>query len=235
MPADTTLNVCEMCGKVCSTLSGLTLHRKKCNGPGQKNPPNRSAIGKRSKNKGHAGERRIAKLLSDFTGKNFRKVPGSGGFGKQGVVVAERTFTGDIVSDDPTFAFSVECKNRANDFSFAQLATVPDKAPFSEWWYQTVEDAKSVNLLPILFFKASSSSTQTVGADFIALTVEGMKRLGYPADMPKIVFDLYNKPITIVLKDRKKGTVVTQLPRAYIISWRLITQYVDPDRFFGDL
>ena len=101
-----------------------------------------SAIGRRAKGKGSSYERRVAKFLMELTGVNFRKTPASGGFGKQGVIVAEHAFTGDIICDRPDFKFSVECKNRANDFSFAQILSVPDKAPFTIWWHQTVEDAK---------------------------------------------------------------------------------------------
>ena len=193
-----------------------------------------STIGRRSKNKGKAYERRIAALLSEFTGKNFRKVPSSGGFNKfGGAVVAEYIFTGDVICDDPNFSFSVEGKNRPNDFSFAQLATVPESAPFTEWWHQTIEDASSVGLLPLLFFKAASSSTKTVGSDFIATTKEGLDKLGYPKLGPIIVFDIYNRDLVFSIRDRKETKIITKfLPNAFIISWRLLVKNIDPLRFF---
>ncbi len=190
-----------------------------------------SKIGRRSKNKGNYGERRIAKLLTDFTGKNFRRTPGSGGFGKQGLVVAEHVFTGDVISDDKDFQFCIESKNRPNCFSLAHLATLPEKAEFTEWWYHTLEDAKSVNRFPALFFKIGGSSTATVGNDFVALTKEGMEHLQYPEDAQKLVFDVYSKEITFK-SSKLKDFVTAKLPTPYIISWRLIAKHVNPSRMF---
>lgn len=190
-----------------------------------------STIGRRSKNKGKAYERRVADLLSEFLNKNFRRTPGSGGFGKQGVIVAEHAFTGDVICDDSGFRFSIECKNRPNDFSFAQLVSVPDKAPFTEWWHQAVEDANSVSLSPLLFFKGAKSATKTVGSDFIATTKEILDLIGYSG--PRVVIDIYDGPMTITI--REKGTmidVVTDLPTPCIVGWRQIIQSSDPQKFF---
>ena len=194
-----------------------------------------SKIGKKSKNKGKYGERRVASLLSEFTSKNFRKVPGSGGFNKQGVVVAEHIFTGDVICDDAGFLFSVESKNRYNDFSFAQLSAVPEKAPFTYWWYQTIDDANRANLFPLLFFKAAATSNGSVGAECIAMTVDALDRVGYPSDAPKIIFDIYHGPIDLFLdngKGKPKKKVSAVLPTPIIINWRIFINHVDPSRMF---
>ena len=96
------------------------------------------------------------------------------------------------------------------------------------------EDADSVNLLPMLFFKAANSSTKTVGSDFVALTEAGIEYIGYPSTEPLIVFDIYNRDLTFSIRDRKETKIITKfLPNAYIISWRLIVKNVNPSRLFS--
>lgn len=190
-----------------------------------------SAVGRRSKGKGKYGERRTAKLLTDFTGKNYRRTPCSGGFGKQGLIVAEHVFTGDVICDDPGFKFCIESKNRPDSFSLAQLLVVPDKAPFTDWWHYAIEDAKSVNLETMLFFKIGKTSTATVGSEFVALTAEGVQILQYPSDAPKAVFNIYSEPVTFK-SSKTKEYVTVKLPNPIIINWRLITNHVDSTTMF---
>lgn len=193
---------------------------------------NSGEVGRRSKNKGKYGERRVARLLSEFTGKNFRKVPASGGFVKQGSVVAEHIFTGDVICDDSDFLFSVESKNRPRDFSFAQIVAAPSKAPFTEWWYQTLTDADSVDRLPMLFFKASASSNATVGAECVGLCKRGMDRVKYPDDAPKAVFDIYERQVEF----KHNGEhIKTTLETCFVVNWRVFVRYVSPDTMFRNL
>jgi hypothetical protein len=228
---------CEMCEQEFKSQSGLTLHRKKCKGKGKKAPPDRSKIGRRSKNKGKAGEQRTANLLMEFTGRNFRRTPGSGGFNKQGgVQVAGYVFGGDVICDDPKFAFCVENKNRPDAFSFPQLAAVPESAQFAEWWYQATTDAKSLDRLPMLVFKAAHASSKTVAAEHIAVNQQTFRWLDYPADAPKIIFDIYHKPVKLKIKQRFSKKVVeveTKLDNPiYVLNWRNVQKYVDCERFF---
>lgn len=229
---------CEMCGEEFKSTSGLTLHRKKCKGKGEKAPPDRSKIGRRSKAKGKAGERRTAKLLSEFTGRNFRKTPGSGGFNKQGgVQVAGYVFGGDVICDDIDFIFCVENKNRSKDFSFPQIAAVPENSQFAEWWYQATDDAKSLGRLPILFFKAAEASTKTVAAEHVAVNKDGLDQLSYPDEAPKIIFDIFKSSINLKIRQRFSKDVkeiVAQLDNpVYVINWRNIQKYVMPNNFFS--
>ena len=195
----------------------------------------------KSKSKGNYGERRVAKLLMEFTGKNFRKTPNSGGFNKQGVVIAEHIFTGDVICDDAKFLFSVESKNRAASWSLAQLMCSPDKAQFTSWWYQTVEDAKAVSLMPMLFFKTQESSTHTVGAEHVALDEKGFDLLFSQAfrhgvgDVPYFKMNVFHGVKEIIVRDGKKNvTVQVDLPTPYIVNWRQLIKYADKDLMFGD-
>ena len=188
-----------------------------------------SRLGRLSKQKGKRGERRVATLLTEFTGKNFRKVPGSGGFNKQGIIVAERCFSGDIICDDLNFIFSVESKNRPNDFSIAQILAVPEKAPFTHWWYQTISDADQVRLFPMLFFKASQSSTKTVGSEHIAITSEAFEAMGCPDEMPRLTLDIYSQVSSLVVEG---NSVSVTLPMPIIVNWRIFIKHTDPTKMF---
>lgn len=189
----------------------------------------------KSKSKGNYGERRVAKLLMEFTGRNFRKTPNSGGFNKQGVVIAEHIFTGDVICEEAKFLFSVESKNRAASWSLAQLMCSPDKAQFTSWWHQTVEDAKAVNLMPMLFFKTQESSTHTVGAEHVALDKCGFNHLFGTGDVPNFKMNIFHNVDEIVIRDGKKNvTVQVDLPTPYIVNWRQLVKYADKDLMFGD-
>ena len=190
----------------------------------------RSAIGRRSKNKGKAGERRTAQMLMTYTKKNFRRIPCSGSFSKIGVPVAGHVFSGDVICDDANFCFSVENKNSPAKFSFQQLAASPRTAAFTEWWVQCCQDAKLAKRLPLLIFKPCISSTATVAAEHVALNLAGLNHLKYPVDAPKIILDLYHAPI-VVEYDNEDITIQPEMP--YIINWRSIQKHVDPERFFA--
>lgn len=191
----------------------------------------------KSKSKGNRGERRVAQLLMSFTGKNFRRVPASGGFNKQGVVIAEHAFSGDVICDDNSFIFSVESKNRAASWSLAQLLSSTSKAPFTEWWHQTVMDADSIGKLPLLFFKTQNSSTATVGAEHIAVDENGFLRLVGNKPVKYLKFDIYDNIDEIYVRDGNKTVCIgldKPLPNPYVMNWKDVSSILDPETMFGD-
>jgi hypothetical protein len=168
-------------------------------------------MGAKSKQKGNRYERRCAKLLSEFTGINFRKVPASGGFNKfGGQVVAEHVFSGDVICDKKEFLFSVEAKNQKT-FSFVAMLKSPDTAKFTEWWRQCVEDAAKVDKLPMLIFKPDTQE------DLIALTQKGVERLGLLCGTPHFTLKIYK-----------------ELPTPKIFRWKTLISVANPDNMFGD-
>lgn len=188
-----------------------------------------SKIGRRSKRKGKSGEYRIAKMLSEYTGRGFRRTPSSGGFNKQGgVVIAEHKFCGDVICSDQYFLFCVEMKNRPNDFGLNQILNSPDKAPFTSWWHQTIEDAKAVSLLPLLFFKPN------VNNYLVGVTDEGLDQLCYPNPKPRVRIDIFREELVIKIRDGKETKEVSVvLPPCVVIGWNHIKKYINPDNFFG--
>jgi hypothetical protein len=201
--------------------------------------PDWTAVARKSKNRGDYGERRIAKLLMEFTSKKFRKTPSSGGYNKQGgVQIAEHKFCGDVICDDSNFSFCIESKNRPNDFNLAALS-VPSNAKFTEWWFQCLNDAQQVNLLGMLYFKLGGSSNVQVKNDYLAMTWRIAEYLGYPKRSPHVCLMSYSDPVIIKFKEKVKGVkkhimrpVVVKLPDPVLISWALFVQHVNPTSLF---
>lgn len=175
-----------------------------------KNVIDRSKIGKRSKRKGKTYERRCAKILIDFTGINFRSVPASGGFNKQGVVIREELFCGDLICDDPKFKFCIESKNR-QEFSITALLKNPETAAFTKWWHQCVEDAKRVNLKPLMFFKPNRQD------DCVVLSYDDYVEIFKDLNIPMLIATTYSKPCTIKLD---KEEISIKLPMPIIMDWK---------------
>jgi len=188
-----------------------------------------SEQGRRSKRRGKTYERRAAKLLTEFTDIGFRSTPSSGGFNKQGgVVIREELFCGDVICDNPNFLFCVEAKNRKS-FSFTALLKNSDTAEFSKWWYQCVEDAHKVHMLPIMFFKPDNQ------ADFVALDVCGFQVVNPREELPHFKLSVYDRAATLKIRGRynkKTSIIYTILPTAFIMNWKVIADNVDSKLFF---
>jgi hypothetical protein len=199
----------------------------------KKKSPNWSAIGRRAKNKGKSYERNFAKILTEWTGVNFRKTPGSGGFNKQGVTVAGRSFAGDLICDKSNFIFSIEAKNRKN-FSFQQILKNPSTAPFTEWWFQTVRDAKKEDLEPLLRFKPKEGSPDNL----IALDISWASRF----DGRAMTLSMYSQILEFVVQEKAywlgekrnlKHNVMARLPIPIIVHEKHFKEVINPDSLFG--
>ena len=132
--------------------------------------------GKKSKSKGAAFERKVAKLFSDAYEMDFRRTPLSGGWAKDAEVAA-----GDLVClGDDSFPYIVECKKQEG-WSFESLFT-PDHAWFDCWWEQAVEECPnskepllvfSRNYMPILVAMSSDVGFGVQAEMFASLAWNG--------------------------------------------------------------
>lgn len=193
-------------------------------GNSKKKKPNWSKIGRQVKRRGKTYERRCAKLLTEHTGYNFRSTPASGGFNKTGgVMIREELFCGDLICDNPKFSYCVEAKNR-KEFSFTALIKNPDTAKLTLWWYQCVEDARRVNLKPILFFKPNNKD------DFVGFDRSDFYS-NYNTSTPHIQINAYGRLMTI--KPEKDLEVEVTLPNLVILDWKLFVKDNEPELMFG--
>lgn len=189
-----------------------------------------SKVGKRSKRIGADYERKVSRKLNEFVGRNiFRKTPGSGGFNKQGVVIAEQTFSGDLLCDDRDFIFSVEAKNRKS-LSLTHIVTRIETSEFAPWWFQCCRDSCNVLRMPIMVFRVQD-------VDLVAL----------PFECYNEHFDSYtttngfDDKVSFKVKERSEDetkarfhNVEATLPKPVIISLKRFMEQFPPELMFGD-
>ena len=178
----------------------------------------------KSSAKGKRHEARIVKLLEEFTSKNFRRVPLSGGWNKTGgTIIREESFVADVICDDVDFLFSVEAKGHYKDFSFTAILTNPTTNLFTGWWKQCTEDAAKHNLYPILFFKPNKID------DWIALNRSGVIQLMADKNGKNII---RNRDVKPTIPFFKLEIYKHNLDVPYLFRWKDIIEVVDPTRFF---
>lgn len=110
-----------------------------------------------SKQKGNAGEREIAKLLSEIFGGSFIRVPGSGSYvggkntaRKQTLSNGQiRTHKGDIIPPDNMPRFVAEIKSR-KAFAFHQLLG-EECAELDDWLTQALASADDGDSVFVIF------------------------------------------------------------------------------------
>ena len=107
-----------------------------------------------SRNKGATYERKIAKMLTDWTGIEIRRTPMSGGWNK----------TGDLTPKDPSemekFPLSFELKNR-QEFSIEMLFHIRNSEDMpkilKKYWDQCSGEAKESEKVPLLILTRNNA------------------------------------------------------------------------------
>jgi hypothetical protein len=104
-----------------------------------------------SKVKGNRNELAVAKLLTDWTGHEFVRVPMSGGLRWANRV----NICGDLISADPTFyfPFSVETKHVKNVGIIPYKCTLRINSIIYTYFAQCQRDAAAVNKHPFLIIR----------------------------------------------------------------------------------
>lgn len=110
-----------------------------------------------SKHKGNNFERKIVKLLNEYTDNkfNFFRTPNSGAFASTHKLI---NYSGDIQTEKD-FDYSIECKS-CKKFMFNDLFK-NKKNLLDKWWTQADEEAKRVNKIPILIFTMNNDKIYT--------------------------------------------------------------------------
>lgn len=102
-------------------------------------------MGAKSRNKGNAFERKVAKILSDWSGLELRRTPLSGGWSSDSRV------SGDLVAiDHPEFYMHVECKKQE---AFSWEATLQGHGIFYDWWEQAANACPETKFPVVIFQK----------------------------------------------------------------------------------
>jgi len=116
--------------------------------------------------KGHTFERKLAKILSKWSGVELRRTPMSGGWAKTGDVTPVKP------RDMENWPFNVEAKCYAKDtFRFQELLKSADGGSIMVWWKQCLNDAKISNKKPMLIF------TQNYDENYVLMDVKDIEHL----------------------------------------------------------
>jgi hypothetical protein len=102
-----------------------------------------------SRDKGMRAEYAVRDLLRKFTGLQWERVPGSGGFGKS------HGLKGDVYLPPNTGTlskFCIEVKHYADDVIASKLLN-PTVSQLEKFWEQTVRESGEMSAKPMLIFK----------------------------------------------------------------------------------
>jgi len=201
-----------------------------------------SQIGKSNVSTAKCHERRVAKLLTDWSGRAFRRRRVEG---RESDTVL-RDLTGDVVPADANnkCRFNIEAK-KGKGFSFNSILENFSTCKFTSWLHQTVYDAdlssKASGLLiqPLLFFKPHPNY------DWVAFDINALNFLKFAATpaiaalpFPHLLFDHYRHcgSLTFNISHTKnkdnRVMVPLQLPACFICNWTDFAKNVIPDSFF---
>jgi hypothetical protein len=207
-----------------------------------------SQVGKSNVATAKCHERRIAKLLTEWSGREFRRRRVEG---RESDTVL-RDLTGDVVPADAKnrCRFNLEAK-KGKGFSLTSILSGYTTCKLSEWYHQSTYDAKLVSkalgldVKPIVFFKPNPN-LDWVAFDASALEFLRPKMPKYVIPrhdynrlwFPHLFFDYYAYcgPISFNIshtKNRKNRVIVPlQLAPCFICSWNDFAANVNPDSFF---
>jgi len=104
-----------------------------------------------SSRKGAKAERALSKILTEWVGVEFQRVPRSGGLRwSSGLMI-----TGDTIPSDPRwlvrFPFSIESKVR--DSVVFQHLIMDQNSEIADFYFQAESDADRVDKIPLVFFR----------------------------------------------------------------------------------
>lgn len=110
-----------------------------------------------SKQKGNTFERKIANMLSKWSGEDFHRTPMSGALHWKD----DTRVVSDIVSPqvlmDKGWNVSIECKKVEYDWEFSKI--IEGTSTFWKHWEQAEGDAKASNQVPLLVFNKNRRNT----------------------------------------------------------------------------
>lgn len=130
---------------------------------------------KNPKAKGNAFELKIAKILSEWSGKKFHRTPASGALHWEN----DKRVISDIVPpQDLNWPLSIECKNVVYDWDFSLL--IKETSTFWKHWKQATDDAKREGMIPMLVFTKNYRDT------YVALLYKTFRQLNLGSE--KVIY-----------------------------------------------
>jgi hypothetical protein len=195
-------------------------------------PKTKSQIGKSNVRRGKTYERRIANLLTDYTGKEFRRRRVEG----RDLSVVERESTADVIPVNADVNFSIEVK-AGKGFSFDALLANPKTNIFTTWWHKASYDAELLtkvlgrNIYPMLFFK------YTITQDWIAVPQQAQLTLREGiVQCPCVKYDyidnLVSMNVSHTSKRKNHVEVELSLHDVLFMRWKDFAGCIHPETLF---
>lgn len=188
-----------------------------------------SQIGASNCRNGKSFERKIAKLLTDWSGTEFRRRLVE----SKDMSIVARCSTADVIPSYYNFRFSLEAKSGAG-FSMNALLANPSKTLFTDWWGQCTHDANLLTealqtaIYPMLFFRPQS------GALWVAFDENALPQLQFKDgfnSLPRLAYNGYNEvnPVECnVSFTKKKHYIKINLPSVVFCRWEDFEQRIQP-------
>ena len=208
-------------------------------------------IGRSNVRRSKSHERRIAHLLTEWTGEEFRRRRVEG----RDSNVVDRESTADVIPANKQIIFSIEAKC-GECVSLDGMLANPKKNKWTVWWHQSCYDAIILSkalgkeIWPMMFFKPHPNF------DWVAIAKEPFKRSilksaklpiysSWSADyvigsieFPALSLDMFSwlGPIEHNVSQSKKNPVLKaiQLHPCYIMRWKDFAENIDPKSIFAD-
>jgi len=192
-----------------------------------------SQIGKSNVNRGKSNERRIAALLSEWSGYTFRRRRVEG----RDNLTVSRDLTGDVIAGDYNFMFIIEGKC-GKGFSLDALLNSYSTSIFSKWWVQNNYDtfiAKQVTdqeFFPMLFFRPSPN------LDWIAFSANALLKLISKTknvdDLDCLKYNYYNRTIQYNITNNKKHPTMQNVALDDVIfcRWKDFAKTISTENLF---
>lgn len=190
-------------------------------------------LGRSNVRKGKTGERRIARLLTEWTGEEFRRRRVEG----RDSNVVDRESTADIIPAKRQIIFSIEVKC-GECVSFDGILANPKNNKWTVWWHQCCYDAmilsKALNkrIFPLMFFKPHPNF------DWVAVAKAPFcdNILKFNKEFPMLSLDMFKwlGPIEHNISQSKKNKVMESidLHPCYLSRWRDFADNINPESIF---
>jgi len=202
---------------------------------------NHSAIGRSNVNRSKNHERQVAKLLTEWSGVEFRRRRTEG----RGSAVIEIEGAADVIAIGADFHFSVEAKC-GKGFSIDAMLNNLSTTIFTSWWHQSTFDAnimmesRKYQVFPLLFFRPFPNT------NWVAFPVKAIDLLK-PKDntinynnklwFPHIIYIGYSLTEAIESNvshsHKNKKIVAVKLDDVILCRWHDFAANIDPEHTFA--
>lgn len=121
-----------------------------------------------SKAKGDAYERKVAKIITEWSGVKMIRTPLSGGWAS-----GRSDVRGDLVCDDDSvfFPYHIECKNQKG-WGWGQ--TIMGKGIVYDWWRQTIKECPADKVPWLIFHEHGRSDWLMMYLDVLVEPLSGV-------------------------------------------------------------